>query len=97
MVDVFERYKINVGRQHFTLSHIFPKHRVQFTGHASHAKVKVISDLLWKASTGRKFTFPDTISRDSHTGIKVEDFPDATANKTVWYQIVCNILARATR
>ena len=42
---------------------------------------EIISDiLLWKASTGRKLAFPDTISRG--TGIKVENLPAAMANKT---------------
>ena len=46
--------------------------KAKFAGHAIRAKGEIISDiLLWKASTGRKLTFPDTISRD--TGIKVED------------------------
>ena len=63
-------------RKHFTLSQIYgdfqplsvtlAKRRAQFAGHAFRAKAKIISDiLLWKVSTGRKLTFPDTISRDS--------------------------------
>ena len=73
-------------RQHFTLSQIyddlqplsvtFAKRRAQFAGNAFRAKGEIISDiLLWKASTGRKLVFPDTISRD--TGIKVDDLPVA--------------------
>ena len=70
-------------RKHFTLSQIYgdlqplsvtlTKRRAQFAGHAFRANGEIISDmLLWKASTGRKLTFPDTISRD--TGIKVRTF-----------------------
>ena len=63
------------------LSVALAKRRAQFAGHAFRAKGEIISDiLLWKASTGRKLAFPDTISRD--TGIKVENLPAAMANKT---------------
>lgn len=68
------------------LSVILAKRRAQLAEYTFLAKDEIISDiLLWKASTGRKFTFPDTISRD--TGIKVEDLPAAMANKTVWCKI----------
>ena len=63
-------------RKHFTLSQIYgdfqplsvtlAKRRAQFAGHAFRAKGEIMSDiLLWKVSTGRKLTFPDTISRDT--------------------------------
>ena len=62
-------------RQHFTLSQIYgdlqplsvtlAMRRAQFAGHAFHAKGEIVSDLLlWKASTGKKLTFPVTISGD---------------------------------
>ena len=83
----------NISWRHFTLFQIcgdiqplsvtLAKHRAQFFGHAFRANAEIMSDiLLWKASTGRKLTFPDTISRD--TGIEVEHLPAAMANKTIW-------------
>ena len=85
---------------HFTLSQLYgdlqslsvtiTKRRVQFAGHAFRVKDEIITNLfLWKASIGRKLTFPDTISRD--TGIKVEDILATMPNKTVWCQIVRDI------
>ena len=78
------------------LSVTLAKRRAQFAGHAFRAKGKIISDiLLLKGSTGRKLTFPDTISRD--IGIKVENLSAALANRTVWCKNVCGISATAIR
>ena len=70
----------------------------QFAGHAFRAKGEIISDiLLWKASTGRKLNFPDTISRDTGIEVDHEGLPVAMANKTVWCKIIGEISATAAR
>ena len=104
--NLLQRVQNISWRKHFTLSQIYgdlqplsvtlAKRRAQFAGHAFRAKGEIISDiLLWKVSTGRKLTFPDTISRD--TGIKVGGLPAAMENKTVWWKIVAEISATAAR
>ena len=64
--------------------------RARFAGHCFRAKDEVISDLiLWKASTSRKMTYPDIISRD--TGIVVQELPTAI---TSWnYQLLAGCCA----
>ena len=81
-------------RKHFTLSQIYgdlqplsvtlAKRTPQFAGHALRAKGESYLASSFGRTTGRKLTFSDTISRD--TGIKVDDFHAAMANKNCLVQ-----------
>jgi hypothetical protein len=72
------------------LSEHLAQHRARFAGHCYRAKDEIISDLImWKASSSRKLTFPEVISRDS--GINVTDLPTAMADKDFWRTVVLGI------
>ena len=72
------------------LSERLAQRRARFAGHCYRAKDEIISDLImWKASSSRKLTFPDVISRD--TGIQVNELPTAMADKDFWRTVVLGI------
>ena len=56
----------------------------------------MVSDLVfWKASSSRKLTFPDVISRD--TGIEVKELPTAMEDRDCWREIVLGISPKGER
>ena len=93
-------------KNHHTLAEIYgpiPKismrlaeKRARFAGHCYRAKDEVVSDLVfWKASSSRKRTFPDVISRD--TGIEVKELPTAMEDRDCWREIVLGISPKGER